>query len=170
MSEVNMETIFSHEEETTSQSSLPVPVPILTSSTAITNTPSTALPTFTFPYPTGEGPSSLPRPLPQHLQVSRHLASNRRSIEFESPTVAHRMMRAERNITRLRDRTNTLRAKVENQDTLIVNLESEVEEAQLSIAGLEHTVLDLQEKIHQFEMMFDAISKATTITPSSPSQ
>ena len=152
------------------------PVPILTSSTAITNILSTSSPTFTFPYPTGEGPSRLPRPLPQHLQVSRHPASNRRlsrrlqSIEFEPPTVAHRMMRAERHITCLRDRTNTLRTKVENQDSLIVSLESEVEEAQLRIGGLEHTVLELQEMIHRFETTFEAISKATTITPSSPSQ
>ena len=77
--------------------------------------------------------------MPQHLQVSRHPASNRRlsrrlqSIEFEPPTVAHRMMRTERRITCLRDRTNILRTKVENQDSLIVSLESEVEEAQLKI-------------------------------------
>jgi hypothetical protein len=152
------------------------PVPTPTSSTAITNILSTSSPTFTFPYPSGEGPSSLPRPLPQHLQVSRHLAPNRRSsrrlrsIEFEPPTVTHRMMRAEQRISRLKDRTNILRTKVENQDSLIVSLESEMEETQLKIDSLEHTVLNLQERIHRFEMMFEAISKATTITPSSPSQ
>ena len=86
------------------------------------------------------------------------------------PTMVLRIHRAERCITELRERTNILRRKVENQDTQIVNFESEMGEAQFKIHGLEETVLDLQEKIARFEAMFEAISRAATIISSTPSQ
>jgi hypothetical protein len=86
------------------------------------------------------------------------------------PTLVLRMIRAERRTAELRDRTNILRKRVENQDSLIVKLESEVEEDQFKIHGLEETVLDMQEKIARFEAMFEAISRAAAITSLSPSQ
>lgn len=86
------------------------------------------------------------------------------------PTLVLRMIRSEKRTAELRDRTNILRIKVEDQESQIVELESEVEEAQVKIDGLEETVLDLQEKITRMENMFEAISRAATIIPSSPSQ
>jgi hypothetical protein len=86
------------------------------------------------------------------------------------PTLVLRMIRAEKRTEELRDRTNILRTKVEDQENQMVKLESEMEEAEFKIHGLEETVLDLQEKIARFEAMFEAISRAAAINPSSPSQ
>ena len=97
-------------------------------------------------------------------------ALTREPLHNTVPTLVLRMSRAEKRTAELRVRTNILRTKVEDQESQIVNLESEMEEAQFKIHGLEETVLELQERIARFEAMFEAISKAATINPSSPSQ
>ena len=94
-----------------------------------------------------EGPTNIP-------------ALTMEPIHNTVPTLVLRMIRAEERTTEL----------AQNQNSLIVTLESEVEEAKFKIHGLEETVLDLQEKITRFEAMFEAISMAATINPSSPSQ
>lgn len=125
-------------------------------------------------------PSRLSQPLPQGLQVPTYPASNRpeprhprltdHEISVQHRWLSRNLYKIPKVVEQLRNRTNILRREVESQDTQRVALESELEEAKFRIHGLEETVLELQEKIAQFETMFEAISRAAAITPPSPSQ